>query len=193
MRAHRDTGREFTLDEPTENDGNFRALLRFRADSGDTTVSQDIVTAPRNARYLHPEIQNELIDICGEQILKKTVDRVRESDWYAVLADETTDVSGKEQLSVCVRFYADGRICEDFLRFTSIHDLSGKAIATEIEKTLIECGLDPNKLVGQGYDGASSMSGHFNGAQAELKKRYPTATYIHCAAHCLNLTLAKGT
>ena len=191
LRGHRDTGREFSLEEPTESDGNFRSLLRFRADSGDTTVS-DIVTAPKNARYLHPEIQNELIDICGDEIMKKIVAEIKECKYFAVLADETTDVSGKEQLNVCIRYYAKGKICEDFLRFTSMHNVTGQAIAEEIEKSLTECGLDPTNLVGQGYDGASSMSGCFNGAQSHLIGKYPTAIYVHCAAHCLNLALAKG-
>ena len=57
LRGHRDYGK-FTLDQPTEKDGNLRALLQFRAESGDVAVSEKILTAPKNARYLHYEIQN---------------------------------------------------------------------------------------------------------------------------------------
>ena len=53
-------------------------------------------------------------------------------------------------------------------------------------------GLDLNHLVGQGYDGASAMSGHMNGAQAYINNAYPQALYTHCASHVLNLSLSNG-
>ena len=42
-------------------------------------------------------------------------------------------------------------------------------------------------LRGQVYDGASNMSGAYNGAQAILSKEQPLAHYTHCISHCTNL------
>lgn len=42
-------------------------------------------------------------------------------------------------------------------------------------------------VVAQSYDGASVMSGRFNGVQQKIKIRYPEAIYIHCMAHRMNL------
>ena len=42
-------------------------------------------------------------------------------------------------------------------------------------------------LQGQAYDGASNMSGAYNGAQAILLKEQPLAHYTHCISHCTNL------
>jgi hypothetical protein len=33
------------------------------------------------------------------------------------------------------------------------------------------------------------MSGQYRGLQARIKERVPTAVYVHCAAHNLNLVL----
>ena len=52
--------------------------------------------------------------------------------------------------------------------------------------------IDCSYLVGQGYDGAAAMSRIYNGVQALVKEKYPLATYVHCASHCLNLTIAKA-
>ena len=41
----------------------------------------------------------------------------------------------------------------------------------------------------QGYDGASNMSGAWNGLQALFLKEYPYAYYVHCFAHRLQLDL----
>ena len=51
-------------------------------------------------------------------------------------------------------------------------------------------GLDINLLCGQGYDGASNMSGKFRGVQAMVKSCVPSAVCLHCRAHSLNLHVA---
>jgi hypothetical protein len=45
-------------------------------------------------------------------------------------------------------------------------------------------------LRGQGYDSAASMSGKLNCVAALIKKEYPSALYIHCSAHNLNLSVS---
>ena len=57
-------------------------------------------------------------------------------------------------------------------------------------------------MIGQGYDGASSMSGVARGVQAIIRQSHPAACYVHCApyamcyvhcaAHALNLIISKA-
>lgn len=42
---------------------------------------------------------------------------------------------------------------------------------------------------GQGYDGASNMRGEFNGLRAMISRDNPSAHYIHCFAHQLQLVI----
>jgi len=44
-------------------------------------------------------------------------------------------------------------------------------------------------IVAQSYDGASVMSGQFNGVQQKIKTQHPEAIYIHCMAHKVNLLI----
>uniref|UniRef100_A0A915HIQ7 TTF-type domain-containing protein n=1 Tax=Romanomermis culicivorax TaxID=13658 RepID=A0A915HIQ7_ROMCU len=37
-----------------------------------------------------------------------------------------------------------------------------------------------------------AMSGLFSGVQAEIRRQVPSSTYVHCANHCLNLTISKS-
>lgn len=53
-------------------------------------------------------------------------------------------------------------------------------------------GINIQYLRGQGYDGAASMSGRFNGVQSIIKKQYKTAVYVHCSAHVLNLVICSS-
>jgi len=66
--------------------------------------------------------------------------------------------------------------------------LTGEAIGTVIEQNLQRLELDLDTLVGQGYDGASSMSSERVGAAAHVKTVAPLADYYHCAMHALNLS-----
>jgi len=45
---------------------------------------------------------------------------------------------------------------------------------------------------GQGYDGASNMSGKYRGVQARVKELYPLAMYTHCCNHVLNLVISTS-
>ena len=44
---------------------------------------------------------------------------------------------------------------------------------------------------GQAYDGAVNMSGFINGVATRIQEEEPTALYVHCLAHNINLCLQK--
>ena len=50
-------------------------------------------------------------------------------------------------------------------------------------------GLSLKNCRGQGYDGASVMSGVYSGVQKRISDVQPAAIYVHCAAHNLNLVI----
>jgi hypothetical protein len=49
--------------------------------------------------------------------------------------------------------------------------------------------LPLSKVRGQGYDGANNMKGHVNGLKKLIMDESPSAYYVHCFAHQLQLTL----
>ena len=63
-----------------------------------------IQQARPTAKYTSPKIQNEILDIATSQILKAIVVDCRKAQCYAFIADESTDVEVKEQISLCARF-----------------------------------------------------------------------------------------
>lgn len=127
-------------------------------------------------------------------MLDKIVARVNASKCFSILADETADVSGVEQVSLCVRYVEINHLelCEEFLQFVPTFDVTGKGLAKLIIDNLQKYGIDTKYLRGQGYDGAASMSGKLNGVQAYIKKIHPMAMYVHCLAYSLNLAVSKS-
>ena len=47
-------------------------------------------------------------------------------------------------------------------------------------------------MVGQGYAGAAAMSGDKNGVQKHILEKCPSAAYVPCVSHSLNLCLLKA-
>ena len=114
------------------------------------------------------------------------------------MADETTDCSCKEQLSVCVRYvhcdvYGKAQLRDDFIGFSDVSsDVTANSLSSAILRVIQSTGIHFGFCHGQGYDGASAVSGHLNEVQAIIRKSYPLALYTHCANHCLNLSLNKA-
>ena len=69
---------------------------------------------------------------------------------------------------------------------------SGVVLAEKITCTLEGLGLDLADLHGQAYNGRENMAGVVNGASTIRNAQYPLAMYLHCASHCLNLTVVKS-
>ncbi|KAF0765422.1 52 kDa repressor of the inhibitor of the protein kinase-like, partial [Aphis craccivora] len=187
--------------EPEQNDGNFRALLRMRVSCGDKNLIDHFENNKLNAFYLSPLIQNNFIEICGKIIQEQIVEKINKSKCFSVLVDETTDISCFEQLSLCVRYLEqsiDAKndityiLKEDFLQFIPVYSTTGQNLATVILENLKRLGVNSRYMLGQGYDGAASMSGNFKGVQSVIREKHPAALYVHCSAHSLNLALAHS-
>ena len=92
---------------------------------------------------------------------------------YSILADETRDVSRIEQLTICIRWIDTNLLVhEDLLGMYSLRGIgqTAKALAKCLKDVVTRCQLPYADLHGQGYDGASAMSGSISGVAERLKK-----------------------
>lgn len=199
LRGDCDSGK-FSLNDDGKKEGNFRSLLRFRIDAGDTALQNHLLTAASNATYTSPQTQNEIIDACGSIVLEQLVCEINKSGCFSAMADETMDVSGIEQFSNAVRYVAEVSeptgskfyVREAFLGFVDVHDTRGEALASTLLEFLEKAGVKIEFMRGQGYDGAAAMSGRIKGCAAVVQKKCPYAKYFHCASHSLNLALCHA-
>lgn len=197
LRGDNDSG-PLTLIRSQLNDGKFRALLRFRIDSGDVSLEKHVLNHLKNAQYMIPDIQNEIIQICSDIIIRKIILKVDNAQCFTLLGDETIDISGTEQMSVCLRYLDFDNdlqkliIREDFVGFVPIYNQTSEKITEALLKRCKELSLKMEKCIGQGYDGAGNMSGHVNGVQARMENLYLLMMYVHCYSHRLNLALSNA-
>ena len=137
------------------------------------------------------DIQNELIKISADEVLDVIKNRIKDSPFFTITADEATDVARRQHMSVVLRYLWEGEAVESCVGF---HNVTGCRGAADLAKIVLEIITlyGTEKCVGQAYDGASLMSGIHAGLQALIRKEVPMASYTHCMAHRLNLALGDS-
>ena len=182
------------------NRGNYRELLESFAKMDSVSERQlHGRLAESNLRGggrfagVSPDIQNDLINCLDNIIEDEILKEIDECNFLSIQVDETTDVSTKEQLSMIVRLDKESDIVERQHGYVDVSsDRTANALSTVIKGKLVQHDNVADKLIGQTYDGASVMSGHLNGVQAQIQLEYPFAHFFHCAAHKLNLVLCQA-
>ncbi|XP_066320439.1 uncharacterized protein [Miscanthus floridulus] len=179
----------------SSNRGNFIELLKFLAGNSEEVNKYVLDNAPGNCTLTSPDIQKQIIHCCALETRKKIIEELGDEP-FAILADESSDISHKEQLALCLR-YVDklGRPCEHFIGVVHVDDTTSLSLKSAIEALLVSHGLSLTQIRGQGYDGASNMKGDIKGLKTLIMQDSPSAYYIHCFAHQLQLVLvavAKG-
>jgi Domain of unknown function (DUF4371) len=140
---------QFNLDKISHDNG-----LKLLVDEGRFVNSHDAL-----------QEQEQLLVLDARRSILKDI---QSKEFYAILADESTDVTKLEQLSFLIRSCDENyAVKEDFVGiFDCCHGISSDALMSYIKDVLVRCNLDPTKVVGIGFDGASAMQS----LAAKLKK-----------------------
>jgi hypothetical protein len=148
-----------------DKDDNFQFIIdKFAA--YDRGLHEHLLKSDKNARYISPTIQNEMINTIGSMVRESIIKRANSARFLSVMAEE---------MSVCIRYVLRG---------------SKATITSTLMESLKSWGLDMSKLRGKGFDGASTMSGAISGAQTRIQEMYTKAKYFtHCSSQCLNLVI----
>ncbi|CAM4872894.1 unnamed protein product [Rotaria socialis] len=178
LRGHRE-------DEESENKGNLLELLELRSFDNDLIKSK-----LKSLQYTHHSIQNELLCLMHDNILSQIVFQIKSAKYFSIMMDESVDISRHEQVSLVIR-YADDQfhVYERFIGFQRASSTTGEALFKLLVMWLKQLDLDINNIVGQCFDGASAMRGTYKGVSTRLLQIVPTALYVHCNGHILNLCL----
>ena len=141
LRGHRDDNIVWASEgDEAANHGNCIELVRFRAET-DEVLRNHLQSAPKNAVYTSKTIQNELVQIIGTKIRSDILREVEQAKFFTVIADETTDVSNREQLSIALRYVLKGTVKEVFVDFVEVERITGQVLADAIVQSLATLGL----------------------------------------------------
>lgn len=174
--------------------GNFVEILNYRVRGGDTVLENHLRNCSKNATYISKTSQNEVINCCGKYIKDVLVKEIKLNKFFSIIADEASDCSNKEQMSLVLRFIDQScEVREEFMGFLHCNlGLTGLALSQTVLTAISNLTLDIQDCRGQGYDGAAAVSGHKNGLSAHILRLNDKALYTHCHSHRLNLVISHS-
>lgn len=164
----------------------------------DPIINQLLNDEKKKVKYFSWKVQNEVIELLATNIRNHICDEIRNSQCFSIIMDSTQDIVKLDQVSVVIRYVVinyddlDISIKESFLGFFKIDKHGAQDYEELISEILLMFKIDINKCRGQGYDGASVMSGVYSGVQKRIKDKVPNASYVHCCAHNLNLVISDA-
>ncbi|XP_065662854.1 zinc finger MYM-type protein 1-like [Hydra vulgaris] len=149
--------------------GNFLSHVYLLSKYDDTM--KQVLNKPKGTTNLSPAIQNELTQ------LKMYLEQLS-------LIFRYVHIIRKQDTQPCQL-----AIKETFFDFYEIKDHSAVGLTNQLLLLFENKGIDLKKCRGQGYDGANVMSGIYNGVQKKINNIQPSAQYVYCASHNLNLVI----
>ena len=170
-----------------EKDSNFYQLLALRGE--DDSNIKNMTERPQR-KYTSPEIQNEIVLIMANIILRKIATRIQ-SSFFTVMIDEATDIANFEQVVIVFRCVGSAlSVHEEVVGFYKTESLQATALVKIIKDTLLHFNLKFEPCRGQCYDEASVMSGIRNGVAKHISDIDPRAVFTHCYGHALNVAVS---
>ena len=177
-----------------ERVGNFIKLINFAVRKGDSSLESHLENAPKNATYLSPSSQNEIITCMADCIREDIISDVKNAKYFSIMADACHDLSDKEQMSIVLRYLSpDHSVNKRFLGFVHLTEgMAGQNITDAILSFLNKFGLDVMNCRGQVYGGAGSMAGKVSSSLSSMAQILRNAVdNIHSSWYVQALNLAK--
>lgn len=158
-----------------ESESNFIQLLELRSLDDDKLRFWMKRTT---YKWISHDIINEILSILSRQVLEKVLSNIVRKPFFAFMADETTDISKKEQMSANVRVVDDYMaIQEYFVGFYEVPVTDAETLFAVIKDIFLRYQFQFNRCRGQCYDGAYNMSGAITGLQTRVRETEPRALY----------------
>ena len=166
----------WNLETGSEENSNFYQLLKLRAEENSEILDW---LRRKDDKYTSPVIQNEILEVIALCMLRKISENIQNATFFSIMADETADISNKEQLVVCIRWVDENfAVHEDFIAMYPFE----RTTADHIVAVLKNC--RKMRLI--------TMAGEKTGGATQIKALNSKCLYTHCYGHALNLAVADA-
>nr|XP_054755848.1 protein FAM200C-like [Lytechinus pictus] len=169
----------------TDHSSNFHTLLTLRCKD----IEGFDRWLERKSSYTSHQIQEEMIDMMTRSLMRELAKEMH-GKAYAIIADETTDVSRLEQLCICVRIASHELLVEEnVLGMYAIDKCDAESVYKTIKDALMRYNLPLSLCRAASFDGAATFQGKRSGVASRLQEENERITTTHCHMHCINLAV----
>ena len=143
-------------------------------------VSLVVACGGKNAMYTSRIAVTEFIEALGTWVEESLFKHLHKVPFYSIMADECTDVSTVEELSLFCRWIENGEPTEHFIDVLPMKRTDAESIYSALVECLKSKNIQLSNLIGMGFDGTATFFGKKSGVQARMKKHSPHALFVHC-------------
>lgn len=130
---------------------------------GSKQLQRFIETSPDNATYASKNTVTEILETVSNHLREDVLNDIRSSPAIALMADESTDLRVRNELSICFRYLADGRSVERFVCQQPMSSTTADSIASSILAMLHRHKIPKENIFWLAFDGAANMAGKKTG------------------------------
>lgn len=110
LRGHRDDGHLLLQNDDvinSENDGNFRHLLRYRIEAGDTAFKQHLIDSNIHnmPTYISKTTQYNLLTVMCDLLKEDVIHDINLASYWSILVDESTDRQSRQQMVLVASYH----------------------------------------------------------------------------------------
>ena len=127
------------------NPGHFRSLMTLLSRHS-PEVRRRLQECSSSATWLAPSFQNEIIQFLASKVLDVIKQELHEAKYFILLADETKDISKREQLSIAFRYVYKCKTVERFTGYCLASELNARALTDYITSRMSELKLNSATL-----------------------------------------------
>ncbi|XP_071478874.1 zinc finger MYM-type protein 1-like [Diadema antillarum] len=169
----------------TDQNSNFMTLLQLRSEE----IKGLDRWLTRKTSWTSHQIQEEIINLMSSTVMRQLAAEMGGKP-FAILADETADVSRIEQLCICVRTATENLVLEEYvLGLYSLDKCDAESIFKTMKDALIRYNLPLSLCRAACFDGAASFQGKHSGVAVRLQEEEPRVVTTHCYMHSINLAV----
>ena len=129
----------WNLETRSEENSNFYQLLKLRAKDKSEILEW---LRRKDDKYTSPVIQNEILEAIALCMSCKTSQNIQNTTFFTIMADETADISNKEQLVLCIRWVDENfAVHEDFIAMYPLERTTADHVVAVLKNCLISMHL----------------------------------------------------
>ena len=138
---------------------NFDKLVDLVVSCGGEDLKQFADRAGRNATYTSTDAVFDFIEAIGTWVDEFQIKLLYKAPFFSLMADECTDITTIEELSVFCRWVEDGKPDEHFFEILPLKKVDAQSIYSSPINWLKQSNIQISKLVGTGFNGVATFSG----------------------------------
>ena len=119
---------------------------------GGETLQTFLDRAGGNATYTSKMAVVEFVNAPGTRVEESPLKRLHKAPFFSIMADESTDVTTIEELTICCRWVESGVPEEDFIEILPLKNANAESIYSALVEYCREKNIELGRLIGMGFD-----------------------------------------